>query len=94
MQPKEGLNIVSHRPPVSVWSIVSREIILLPAELIPLPEDANRSRPNVNHICVVFHFSRTSYKSQLTTYITIGLQCKLKQKIDFAKDTSFVILKS
>ena len=37
--------IVSHRLPVSVWSIVSGEIILLPAELIALPEGANRSRP-------------------------------------------------
>ena len=32
------VNIVSHLIPVSVWSIVSREIILLPGELIPLPE--------------------------------------------------------
>ena len=40
-------NIVSHLLPVSVWSIVSREIILLPAELIPLPEEANRSRPRL-----------------------------------------------
>ena len=40
------VNIVSHLLPVSVWSIVSIEIILLPAELIPLPEKANRSRPH------------------------------------------------
>ena len=39
MQPNEGINIVSHLLPVSVWSIVLREIILLPAELIPLPEE-------------------------------------------------------
>ena len=42
---RRKVNIVSHLLPVSVWSIVSREIILLPAELIPLPEEANRSRP-------------------------------------------------
>ena len=30
---------------VSVWSIVSRETILLPAVLIPLPEESNPSRP-------------------------------------------------
>ena len=38
--------MVSHLLPVSVWSIVSWATILLPAELIPLPEEANRSRPN------------------------------------------------
>ena len=43
---RRKVNIVSHFLPDSVWSIVSREIILLPAELIPLPEEANRSRPN------------------------------------------------
>ena len=37
--------MVSHLLPVSVWSIVSWATILLPAELIPLPEEANRSRP-------------------------------------------------
>ena len=42
---RRKVNIVSHILPVSVWSIVSRKIILLPAELIPLPEEANRSRP-------------------------------------------------
>ena len=42
---RKKVNIVSHLLPVSVWSIVSRATILLPAELIPLPEEANRSRP-------------------------------------------------
>ena len=42
---RRKVNVVSHLVPVSVWSIVSRKIILLPAELIPLPEEANRSRP-------------------------------------------------
>ena len=42
---RRKVNIVSHLLPVSVLSIVSREIILLPAALIPLPEEANRSRP-------------------------------------------------
>ena len=41
---RRKVNTVSRLPPVSVWLIVSREIILLPAELIPLPEEANRSR--------------------------------------------------
>ena len=43
MQPNEGINIVSHLLPVSVWSIVLREVILLPAELIPLSEE------NIDH---------------------------------------------
>ena len=43
---RRKVNVVSRRLPVSVWSIVSREIILLPAELIPLPGEANRSRPS------------------------------------------------
>ncbi len=42
---RRKVNIVSHLIPVLGWSIVSWEIILLPAELIPLPEEANRSRP-------------------------------------------------
>ena len=45
---RRKVDIVSHLLPVSVWSIVSREIILLPAALIPLPEEANRSRPSVH----------------------------------------------
>ena len=43
---RRKVNIVSHLLPVSVWSIVSWATILLSAELIPLPEEANRSRPN------------------------------------------------
>ena len=35
---------------ISKWQIVSRESILLPAELIPLPEEANRSRPMIRCI--------------------------------------------
>ena len=42
---RRKVNIFSHILPVSVWSIVSREIILPPAELIPLPEESNRSCP-------------------------------------------------
>ena len=45
MTRRRKVNIVSHLLPVSVWSIVSWATILLPAELIPLPEEANRSRP-------------------------------------------------
>ena len=41
---RRKVNIVSHLLPVSVWSIISREIILLLAELNPVPEKANRSR--------------------------------------------------
>ena len=44
---RRKVNIVSHLLPVSVWSIVSWATILLPAELIPLPEEANRSRPRM-----------------------------------------------
>ena len=41
---RRNVNIVNHLLPVSVWLIVSRENILLPAEIIPLPEEANLSR--------------------------------------------------
>ena len=39
---RRKVNTVSRLPPVSVWLIVSREIILLTAELIPLPEEARK----------------------------------------------------
>ena len=45
---RRNVNSISHLLPVSVWAIVSRKIILLPAVLIPLPEEANRSRPKIN----------------------------------------------
>ena len=37
---RRNVNIVSHLLPVSVWSIVSKEIIMLPAEVISLLEEA------------------------------------------------------
>ena len=42
------VNIVSHFLPVSVWSIISREIILLPAELLQIDHAHNVFNLSVN----------------------------------------------
>ena len=52
-------HIVSHLVPLLVWSIVSWATILLPAELIPLPEEANRSRPK-RRDCIFLDFYTAS----------------------------------
>ena len=58
---RRKVNIVSHLLPVSVWSIVSREMILPPAELIPLPEESNRSRPVTHSQCFEFSAGSLGY---------------------------------
>ena len=47
---RRKVNIVSHLLPVSVWSIVSREIILLPAELMVYSEPTGQVVPTSGQV--------------------------------------------